>query len=96
MVDPGGQVLGTADFGWPERGIAGEFDGFAKYGRLLRPGEVRSLTLSPKPGVRYLGVAVLFREIDRAQWRAISAIATSGLTRLTLAIDHNKAVLEPA
>jgi len=40
VVGPGGQVLGTADFGWPERGIAGEFDGFAKYGRLLRPGQV--------------------------------------------------------
>lgn len=36
---PGGRVLGTADFGWPEHGVAGEFDGFVKYGRLLRPGQ---------------------------------------------------------
>lgn len=35
----GGRVLGTADFGWPEHGWAGEFDGMVKYGRLLRPGE---------------------------------------------------------
>lgn len=27
------------DFGWPELGTVGEFDGRAKYGRLLRPGE---------------------------------------------------------
>jgi hypothetical protein len=40
VVTPGGRVLGTADFGWPEHGIAGEFDGFVKYGRLLRPGQV--------------------------------------------------------
>ena len=25
---------------WPEHGVAGEFDGFVKYGRLLRPGQV--------------------------------------------------------
>lgn len=36
---PGGVVLGTADFGWPEHGWAGEFDGLVKYGRLLPPGQ---------------------------------------------------------
>ncbi|MBW0117450.1 type IV toxin-antitoxin system AbiEi family antitoxin domain-containing protein [Pseudonocardia abyssalis] len=36
---PGGDVLGTADFGWPEHGWAGEFDGLVKYGRLLAPGQ---------------------------------------------------------
>ncbi len=34
-----GLLLGTADFGWPEHGWAAEFDGSAKYGRLLRPGQ---------------------------------------------------------
>jgi hypothetical protein len=36
---PGGVVLGTADFGWPEHGWAGEFDGLVKYCRLLRAGQ---------------------------------------------------------
>jgi type VI secretion system protein VasD len=63
---------------------------------VVRPGENRNMTLAPKPGVRYLGVAVLFREIDRAQWRAIAPIATTGLTRLVLTISRNKAVLESA
>ena len=36
---PGGVLLGTADFGWPEHGWVGEFDGLVKYGRLLRPGQ---------------------------------------------------------
>jgi hypothetical protein len=40
VVAPGGRVLGTADFGWPEHGVAGEFDGFAEYGRSSRPGRV--------------------------------------------------------
>lgn len=40
MVGPDGCVLGTADFGWPEHGVAGEFDGAVKYGRLVRAGQV--------------------------------------------------------
>lgn len=34
-----GSIVGRSDFGWPEHGVAGEFDGRIKYGRLLRPGE---------------------------------------------------------
>jgi type VI secretion system protein VasD len=63
---------------------------------VVRPGETRNMTLAPKPGVRYLGAAVLFREIDRAQWRAVAPIATIGLTRLALTISRNRAVLESA
>ncbi len=63
---------------------------------VVRPGENRKMTLAPKPGVRYLGAAVLFREIDRAQWRAIAPIAAVGLTRLALTISRNRAVLESA
>jgi len=37
--DSNGVLLGTTDFGWPEHGLLGEFDGKVKYGRLLRPGE---------------------------------------------------------
>ena len=34
-----GALLGTTDWGWPEHGLLGEFDGKIKYGRLLRDGE---------------------------------------------------------
>ncbi len=34
-----GAFIGRVDFGWPEHGAVGEFDGRAKYGRLLRPGQ---------------------------------------------------------
>lgn len=63
---------------------------------LVRPGENKSLTLSPKAGVRFLGVAVLFREIDHATWRAIAPVAASGPTKLRLTIDGTTAKLAPA
>jgi type VI secretion system protein VasD len=63
---------------------------------VMRPGETRKVTLAPKPDARFLGVMVLFQDIDRAQWRAIAPIAASGTTRLVLAISSNKAALEPA
>src|SRR5262245_40000275 len=63
---------------------------------VIRPGETRKVTLTPKPDVRFLGVMVLFQDIDRAPWRAIAPIAASGTTRLALSIGSNKAVLESA
>ena len=60
---------------------------------VVRPGETRKVNLTPKPGTRFLGVAVLFRAIDGAQWRAISPIAESGLTKLTLTLSGNQATL---
>lgn len=63
---------------------------------VMRPGESRSIKVMPKPGARYLGAAVLFRDIDRASWRTIAPIAESGTTRLTLQITNNKADLVQA
>jgi type VI secretion system protein VasD len=63
---------------------------------VVRPGETRNITLAPKPEVRFIGVAVLFQDIDRSQWRAVAAIAPSGLTRLVLFIGSNRATLEAA
>jgi hypothetical protein len=37
---PDGRFLGRCDFGWPDLGVLGEFDGKAKYGELFRkPGQ---------------------------------------------------------
>jgi len=63
---------------------------------VMRPGETRNITLTPKPDVRYLGVAVLFQDIDRARWRAVEAIAPSGVTKLMLVLGSNSAALETA
>jgi type VI secretion system protein VasD len=63
---------------------------------VMRPGETRQVTLNPKPGVQYIGVAVLFQDIDRARWRALSAVAPSGTTRLALAVGSNSVQLGAA
>jgi hypothetical protein len=42
VVHDHGEVVGIADFAWPEHGLIGEFDGRVKYDRLLRPGETPS------------------------------------------------------
>ncbi|MCD4525944.1 hypothetical protein [Nocardioides sp. cx-173] len=34
----GDRLVGIVDFAWPEHGLMAEFDGFVKYGRLLKPG----------------------------------------------------------
>lgn len=37
--DDNGLLVARTDFGWPELGTVGEFDGKVKYGRLLKPGQ---------------------------------------------------------
>ena len=37
--DEAGNLVGICDWGWPELGLLGEFDGRVKYGRLLKPGQ---------------------------------------------------------
>jgi type VI secretion system protein VasD len=61
---------------------------------VIRPGETRNITLAPKPDVRFIGVTVLFQDIDRSQWRAVTGIAPSGVTKLALVIGGNHATLE--
>jgi type VI secretion system protein VasD len=63
---------------------------------VIKPGETRKLTLLPKPGVRYIGAAVLFQDIDRARWRAVAQIAPEGVTRLALVLGSKSAQLEGA
>jgi type VI secretion system protein VasD len=63
---------------------------------VVRPGETRKLTLMPKPGVRFIGIAVLFRDIDRAQWRMVAPIAESGLSKLAISLSGTRAALVPS
>jgi len=74
--------------------LGAESAGFEEF--VVRPGETRKATLMPKPGVRFIGVAVLFRDIDRSQWRIVAPIAESGLSKFVLSISGNRAALVPA
>jgi type VI secretion system protein VasD len=63
---------------------------------IVRPGERRTIKPELAKEVRFLGVAALFRDIDRAKWRAVAPLAASGPNRLTLKIDGIEASLAPA
>ena len=60
---------------------------------LVAPGETRTITRELKKGVQFLGVAVLYRDIDRARWRADAPVLASGPTKLTLRINGVNATL---
>jgi type VI secretion system protein VasD len=63
---------------------------------IIAPGETRRATIAPKPGAQFFGVAVLFRNIDQAHWRATAPIAPHGPTRLVLTISGLTTKLAPA
>lgn len=63
---------------------------------ILKPGETQKVNRELKPGVQALGVAVLFRDIDRAHWRAITPVAPHGPTHLNLKITGVTATLAGA
>lgn len=60
------------------------------------PGSTRQLTREADSRTRFLGAAVLFRDIDRARWKAIQPVASTGTTRLRLDADRLEAALTPA
>ena len=60
---------------------------------VLRPGETRAVTRELKKGVQFVGIAVLFRDIDRSHWRVIAPVGVSGPTKLTLRVNGLNATL---
>jgi type VI secretion system protein VasD len=63
---------------------------------LLSPGETQTKTFELKPGVNAIGVAVMYRDIDNAQWRADAPAADSGPTKLLLNVGKLAITLKPA
>jgi len=61
----------------------------------VTPGQTLTVERQLKPGAQFLGVAVLFRDIDHAQWRGVAKLAASGPTRLTLTIAALQMTLAP-
>lgn len=62
---------------------------------VLSPGETQTKTFELKTGVQAVGIVVLYRDIDNAQWRADAPVATSGPTRLTLNVGKLAITLKP-
>jgi type VI secretion system protein VasD len=63
---------------------------------VVAPGQSLSKTIELKNGVQAVGVVVLYRDIDHAQWRAVAPVATSGPTKLALTIGKLAVTLKPA
>jgi type VI secretion system protein VasD len=62
---------------------------------VLAPGQKQTIEHPLKKGAQVLGVAVAFRDIDRATWRAAAPVADSGPSKLKLTVTGTAARLEP-
>jgi len=62
-------------------------DGLGMEEFVIAPGENRSITHAMKPGAKFVGIIAVFRDIDRAVWRATQAVAAEGTTRLEVRTD---------
>ncbi len=62
---------------------------------VLRPGEQRVVTRELKKGVQFVGIVVLFRDIDHATWRVMAPAAGSGPTNLRVSTAGIVAKLAP-
>ena len=62
---------------------------------VLSPGETQTKQFELKSGVQAIGVAVLYRDIDNAQWRADAPAADSGPTKLILNVGKLAMTLKP-
>ncbi len=63
---------------------------------VLSPGETQTKTFELKQGVQAIGIVVLYRDIDEAQWRADAPAASSGPTKLTLNVGKLAITLKPS
>jgi type VI secretion system protein VasD len=55
---------------------------------LIAPGEKKKVSVDLKPMVSAIGVAVLYRDIDHAQWRATAPANAHGPTDLTATVGR--------
>lgn len=60
---------------------------------LLAPGQKLSQTLNLPPGVNFVGVAVLFREINQSAWKLTAPVAAHGPTRISVQVRGLQASL---
>ena len=62
---------------------------------LLAPGTTKSVTIEGKPGVKSIGIAASFRDIDQATWRADVEVPPNKTTKFKVELSKLKATIEP-
>jgi type VI secretion system protein VasD len=63
---------------------------------VVAPGQTLIQSFELKLGVQDIGIIVLYRDIDHAQWRAMAPAASSGPINLTLTIAKAAVTLQPS
>jgi type VI secretion system protein VasD len=53
----------------------------------LMPGDKKQFTRPTQPDTRFVGVVAAFRDLERAQWRAISAVPLQQSTPIAIKLD---------
>ena len=90
------QLSGTAKFSQAdvfglmnnEAKILGAEEATSSMEFLVAPGEKKKVSVDLKPMVSAIGVAVLYRDIDHAQWRATAPANAHGPTDLTATVGR--------
>jgi type VI secretion system protein VasD len=85
------QLSGTAKFSQAdvfglmnnEAKVLGSEEATSSMEFLIAPSETKKISVDLKPMVSAIGVAVLYRDIDHAQWRSTAAANAHGPTDLT-------------
>lgn len=62
---------------------------------VLRPGETRTITKKVSPDAAFLGVTAGFRNIERAQWRAVTALQGQSETEFQIKVDALTVTIAP-
>jgi type VI secretion system protein VasD len=70
-------------------------DGLRSEALIVAPGERRRQIFDVMPNTRFIGAIALFRDIDEAAWRVHAAVATNGVTQLTLETSRNQLRIAP-
>ena len=82
LIERDAATLGTDDLGSEEYVIA--------------PGEKRLVSHELKHGTQFIGIIVLFRDIDHATWRVMSPAPATGPLKLLLTTAGITATIAPA
>jgi type VI secretion system protein VasD len=62
---------------------------------LIKPGDIKPLSIQLESEIRALGFFVAFRQVDTAQWRVIMPITRNKTQSAVINLRGNKLVLEP-
>jgi type VI secretion system protein VasD len=90
------QLSGTAKFSQAdvfglmnnEAKVLGAEEATSSMEFLIAPGESKKVTVDLKPMVSAIGVAVLYRDIDHAQWRSTGTANAHGPTDLSATLGR--------